>query len=411
MKRLWVVPLLGLGGGIVLCLATLGIDRAIGYGAIGQAVTGNPSAAQTVLQQIAQSVFTLASVVLSLTLVAVQVAMGQFSPRIVQALLNDHRSRVAMALFLGTFSYSMFALRVIDSQSSALPGLTILVGYLLGLASVGALLLYIQHTAQSLRVGGLIDFVGDETRRQLDQRYAVDERLRPRPEEGVVLAEGSGNVVTIDDARLVALAERADCVIELLPTMGEFVCQDAPLARIHGEAARIDRSELVAAIGLERERTHESDPAYGIRKLVDIAERAVAEPFDDPTTAVQALDRIHDCLRLLAHRAFPSGRHRDAHGEVRVIERVLTWDGFVRLAFDEIRLAGATSPQVARKLRSVLEDLLGIAPDERREPLQRQIGLLEAAVRDHYDADDDAAAAAGPDPLGLGAGRDVLVSG
>ena len=54
--------------------------------------------------------------------------------------------------------------------------------------------------------------------------------------------------------------------------------------------------------------------------LVDIAERSLSDgPFLDPTTAVQAIDRLHDCLRQLAPRPFPDGRYRDKNGEVRLV--------------------------------------------------------------------------------------------
>ena len=92
------------------------------------------------------------------------------------------------------------------------------------------------------------------------------------------------------------------------------------------------------------ERTHDDDPSYGIRKLVDIAERSIASsPFEDPSTTVMALHRLYDCLRILADRDIPPGRRCDADGQVRLTMRVLDWDGYVRLAFDEIRLAGAGS--------------------------------------------------------------------
>jgi hypothetical protein len=52
------------------------------------------------------------------------------------------------------------------------------------------------------------------------------------------------------------------------------------------------------------------------RKLVDIAVRSVA---DDPTTTVEALHRIHDCMRQLAWRPFPTGRHTDASGQLRLV--------------------------------------------------------------------------------------------
>jgi hypothetical protein len=113
-------------------------------------------------------------------------------------------------------------------------------------------------------------------------------------------------------------------------------------------------------------------------------------------------------LRRLAGREFPSGRHRDARSHVRLVERVMSWEGYVRLAFDELRLAGAGSPQVARRLRAALEDLRTVAPSERQPPLDRQLELLEAAVRRAYSDDEDLDAALVPDMQGIGAGPDVM---
>jgi uncharacterized membrane protein len=161
---------------------------------------------------------------------------------------------------------------------------------------------------------------------------------------------------------------------------------------------------------LSSERTHTSDPAYGFRKLVDIAERAISSPFGDPTTAVQAIDRLHDCLRQLAPRPIPTGEFRDAAGVVRLVVKALSWDGYVRLAFDELRLAGAPSPQVARRLRAALEDLRSIASPERHPALERQLGLLDAGIGRGYQDDEDRVTARVPDQQGIGSGPDVVVT-
>ena len=71
----------------------------------------------------------------------------------------------------------------------------------------------------------------------------------------------------------------------------------------------------------------------------------------------------------------PDGLLRDDDGTVRVTIPTLDWDAYVHLAFDEIRLAGATSPQIARRMRAALDDLLDIAPAARRPPLLRQLAL------------------------------------
>src|SRR4029079_2060653 len=119
----------------------------------------------------------------------------------------------------------------------------------------------------------------------------------------------------------------------------------APLFEVRGESAALHDDEVTDLVVLSLERTLEQDVAYGLRLLVDIAERSLSDsPFQDPTTAVQAIDRLHDCLRHLARRPFPTGEHRDAQGEVRLRVPVMGWDDYVHLAFDEIRIAGAGSP-------------------------------------------------------------------
>jgi uncharacterized membrane protein len=410
MNRIWVLPALLVVVGVVTALGLSEIDKAAGYDLVPASVVGTATTAQQVLSLVAGAVLNLATVVLSLTLVAVQLAMGQFSPRIVRALQEDRRNQAAIGVFLGTFAYAMLAMRRIDDQQNHVPGLTILVAYLLGLACLVGLLVYIHQVSQALRVGGIIDFVGDETRAQFERHFPTEVDAVP-PDDGapdldVVSAGSSGVVVQIDHDALVEAARAADTCIELVPMMGDFVPTCAPLARTGRGVALEDA--VRRHVRLADERTHEHDPAYGIRKLVDIAERASSEPFDDPTTTVQAIDRLHDCLRLLAGRRLPSGRYTDAAGVPRLLVRQLQWPGYVRLAFDEVRLVAAQNPQTARRLRAALLDVLSVAPGDRRPPLERQLRLLEAAVERQFDDDADADAAATPDVQGIGSGPDLV---
>jgi uncharacterized membrane protein len=166
---------------------------------------------------------------------------------------------------------------------------------------------------------------------------------------------------------------------------------------VGADAGRLHGVERLIAI--RDERTHEHDPAYGVRKLVDIGVRSAG---DDPTTTVQALHRIHDALRQLVRRPFPSGRYRDAEGRVRVTVPVRDWAYFVELAFEEIRVAGAGQLAVARRLRAALDDLLTIAGPERRAPVEEQLARLDRAVDDAYADERVARTAREADIEGLG---------
>jgi uncharacterized membrane protein len=387
----------------------LSIDKASGYRVVGHGVTGSAASVQTILTVAATALVTLTSVVLSLTLVAVQLAMGQFSPRIVRAILHDRRSQFAIGLFIGTFAYSMTVLREVNGKSAGggpVPGLAALVGYALILGAIVTLVLYMHHTAQSIRVGGIIGLVGDETRNEIERLYPLSEE--PEVDPSIVPAPEYGIVVKLHHRMLVAIATQADCVLEMVPAMGDFVPRGAPLFRVRGSLPEPYRTAVGLSVIVERERSHEFEPAFGIRKLVDIAERSIySGPFQDPTTSVQAINAIHDVLRRLAVREFPSGIRCDSSGRARLIERVMSWEGYVRLAFDELRLVGAGSPQVTRRMRAALEDLKAVAPLERWPPLDHQLRLLGAEVRRAFSSEADMRAALVPDMQGIGSGPDV----
>ena len=316
-SSLWFVPVMCVLAGVAISFGTIALDRAFEYHAIPQSLVGRPTSATAILNTIAVSMVSLAALVLTITMVVVQLAMGQFSPRIVQRILRDKPSQLAIGLFVATFVHAVLTIReVVDrgDGTGQVPGIAVATSYLLVLASIAALVIYVHHIGQSLRVSALIELVGNDTRKLVDRRYPDAGQPPPVDPEAprVVAARESGVVTMIGTHALVAEAERADCVLELVPALGGFVPAGGPLFIVHGDPDGLDENRLFAALSLKLEPTLDEDVAYGMRLLVDIAERSLSEsPFQDPTTAVQAIDRLHDILRQLARRPFPDGRVHD----------------------------------------------------------------------------------------------------
>jgi len=419
-SSMWLVPMVCLIAGLALAVGTLALDRMTDYQLVPSSLTGTPSDAQTILSSFATALVSLTTLVLTVTLVAVQLAMGQFSPRIVGALLTDRWSQLAIGLFGASFLVVVLTLREIrGSDTGTVPGASMVLSYVLMFASIVVLILFVHHAGQGLRVAGLIDLVGDRSREFIVREHG--ELPAVTGGAGEIVAERPGNVVRVDRLALVAAARQADCVLELVPVMGDFVVGGAPLFRVHpgrrsratadrDAAERLRASDVTRHVLLGSERIHTEDLAYGLRKLVDIAVRSIAQPFNDPTTTVQALHRLHDLLRQIARRPLPCGEHRDEDGVIRLVERTVSWDGYVRLAFDEVRLAGASEPQVTRKICAALVDLKSVAPPDRQEPLDRQLRLLSAAVRRSHEDEEDVVAALTPDTEGIGSGADVTAA-
>ena len=82
----------------------------------------------------------------------------------------------------------------------------------------------------------------------------------------------------------------------------------------------------------------------------------------------------------------------------------MDWEAFVHLAFDEIRQAGAGSPQVTRRLIEAISDLESVVPPDRRRALLRQRALLETAVNEVVADERDITFALEGDRQGIGVG-------
>jgi uncharacterized membrane protein len=410
-SSLWFVPVMCVLAGIVVSIGTIAIDRWFEFEVIPRWLTGGPDAAAAILETIAVSMVSLAALVLTITMVVVQLAMGQFSPRIVQTFLQDRPSQLAIGLFVATFAHAMLALREVQFDGDGqVPGVALAVGYVLVLTSIAMLVLYVHHIGQSLRVSALIELVGTDTRRLLDRFYPeqLDDAASPA---NVIAAPRSGVLVGVDRQRLLELATASNCVFHIVPALGEFVPAGAPLVRVDGEPTGLDEQAVTDALRSGLERTLDEDLAYGFRMLVDMAERSLSDsPFTDPTTAVQCLDRLHDGLRQLVTRQIPDGRLYDEDGHLRVTVPTMTWTAYVRLAFDEIRRAGADSPQVTRRLGAAIGDLLTVAPTERRPVLEQQLKLLRQTVTESSRPTPDIEFALQPDSQGIGVAAGAIDS-
>ncbi|GHG63173.1 DUF2254 domain-containing protein [Comamonas sp. JC664] len=380
---------------------------------------GGPEGARSVLSAVASSMLTFAGLVFSVTILVLQQASNQYSPRILRTFLRDRKSQVALGIFTGTFVYALLGLRTVRGTSehlgitSNVPSLSVWLAVMLALLCVGAFIFYIHHVAQSIRAVVILSRIHDETCETLERMYpegvgldAADEGHAGGPQgaPSLVLPHegGSGVLITVDEDQLMTHARRAGVTLAVVPMVGDFVPHGSALFEVWGDAGELDVKAVLGAVEFGRERTLQQDTAFGFRQLVDVAERALSAGINDPSTAVQAIDPLHDLLRRLVLRRFPSPHRLDEHGALRLVCPRPGFDDYVRLSLDEIREYGEGSIQVARRLRFLLEDLLRVAPDFRRGELLRQRALLDANVSRGFEDDRVAAEARREGPQGHG---------
>lgn len=216
----------------------------------------------------------LLGTVMAITMVVVQLAMAQFSPRIVQTFLQDKPSQNAIGLFVATFVQAMLSMREVQvsEDEPVVPGLSVVVAFVMVIVVIVVLVIYIHHIGRALRVSALIELVGSNTHSLTDDVY-------PDPFEGepteadphAITAENSGVLTMIGHQQLIDAARAADAVITVVPAFGQFVPGGAPLARLGGATADdVDVGEVRDALALGLERTLDQDVAFGVRMLVDM---------------------------------------------------------------------------------------------------------------------------------------------
>ena len=346
-------------------------------------VPGGPESARTALATIAASMVTFLGVVFSITMVVLQLASNRFSPRVLRTFLKDQVSQMTLGVFVATFTFSMAVLRAVPPAGSrTVPSLSIVVAFALVLASLITFVAYVNHMARAIRISRIAAAIGEETAGVIDGRYPREERdpgreprLPSRPSRSISATKG-GNLEAISEGRLAQVAADADVVLVVEPMLGQFVPRGAPLVHVYGEG-RLDDGRVLSEIDLGEERTLTQDPAFGFRQLVDIAERSLSPGTIDPTSAVQALDQLHDLLRDMAPRPLPAYRvTNDEEGTPRVVIPSMTWERYLDLAVDEIVLYGRGSLQVATRLREMLADLATVTSNGRRDAVRAKIAAL-----------------------------------
>ncbi len=387
----WFIPGGVVVGASAVALGLLELDARLVADSRNIGFTGGPESARALLSSIASSMLTLTALVFSVTIVVLQLASGQFSPRVLRTFLRDRRSQTTLGVFLATFLYALIVLRAVRGDGGTVdrfvPGISVGVSFALVVVSVAFFVQYIHNITTSIRVIEIIDRISKETAAAIERIHPADLQSGdggvsslPAP-KATICAATRGVVTSVNVDRLFRIAERADVCLAVVPRVGDFVATGMPLVDVHGdgdgEGEGVDDDAVRGAISLAKERQLDEDPAFGFRQLVDIAERTLSPGVNDPTTAVQCLDHLHDLLRRLAHRPLPPRVTRTSEQRVRVVLPRPTWEDYVALAVDEIRHWGAGSLQVHRRIGALLDDLAAAVAPERAAVVAGRRRLLE----------------------------------
>lgn len=346
----------------------------------------SPDSARVILTTIASATITVAGIVFSITLVSLQLAATQYSSRVLRGFLRDGFSKLVIGLVIGTFTYSLVVLAIIPEPSGS--GVAVTIAVLLAVVAVLAIIAFIDRTANSVQASQTIQRIARETRERIHELLPYPAGQAPAPsltetglpegESYTVRSTRDGWVQGVHEQTLAAAVD-ADSVIRVDVRVGTLVVDRTPLCTVwpvpeDGDAAAA-RARRAFTVG--RERSAWEDISFGLLQLIDVALRALTD--NDPTTAGDALGGIGGVLSDLLHRDLPP-RVRNLDGRRIYRPHDLAATAYVDLAFEQIRVAGASQPEVCIELLSALarlhEKLVASELSERTAPLRRQAQLV-----------------------------------
>ena len=405
-RPFWALPAAIALGAVALGLLLPLLDERLGEH-LPLLFAGGPGSARGLLSTIASAMISVTGLVFSITMVVLQLASSQFSPRLLGGFLSSRVTQVTLGVFTASFAYSLTVLRSVRSNGTQfVPQLSVSVAFLLVLASVALFLAFIHHITSSIQVSTLIEGLAGQTLDLVDDPPAPeDQRVASAagaeagmPEPGLPRGDvwweppDAAPVITLSStvdrrvvecvelSRLVAAARALDVVVVLRVAVGEVRHHGQPLADVVGATSERDVERLRRLFGFARERTMVQDPLFGVRQLVDIAERALSPGVNDPTTATQVVDALHGILRRAGTVPDRSPYLLDEDGAVRVVDRPVTFAALLDLAVDEIAHYGRETPPVQRRMTAMLDDLEATARPEFHPALGAKRAALTPAA-------------------------------
>ena len=406
---LWFVPALMVTFALVLAAAALALEPLPDWFPAGLVFGGSPEGARAVLSELAGATFTVVGLVFSLTLVVLQMASSQYTPRLLRTFLRDRRTQIVLGGMVASAVFDVAVLQSVrssvDDQEAFVPALAVSLALWFALGAVGLLIYYLHHITQHMRVDIIMLDIRKETLAQIEALPADRDRLpdqEPPPlsdDARSVPAQRDGYLQTSEPEVIARRAREAGIRVRLRPSIGDWVNRGTTLAWAWPDGSRpkvgLDRevaSDVVhAGLSLGTDRTEASDLTFGLRQLADMGVKAMSPGVNDPTTAVQAIEHLSGIVGRLAGHPLGADVANDDDGTPRVIAPRPVFAAHLALALDQLRVYGRKDPDVLVGLVHLLADLAELVADsaDRQREVSVQLDRIEAAV-DLDDAGDRA---------------------
>ena len=373
--NLWRIPLNLSLAALALFVVTLIPDILDAYGVIhipSWLTMGSIDDARAILSATMGAVATVLALIFSVALLVLSMVATLFGPRLLYRFLQDWVTQATIGMFMGTFIYVCLCFLVThqDARSRFVPQISLLTSWVLVVGSFAFLVYYSHRIATSIQNPDMIARVVDDLYPAVVKSHerAAGEGTGELPDDAAVLRRAeagatvpcpkSGYLQHLDHGALVAAARESGALVVFKFRPGQFVLRGEPLASIvpASEAHRLETA-IDRYVAFGRHRTLTQDSEFAIAQIVEIAIRALSPAVNDTFTGVACVDWLADALLVLSEKPPLEGNWYDTTGELRVWIPAVRIERLVKLAFDQIRQASATTPAVLIRQLDVIRRL------------------------------------------------------
>jgi uncharacterized membrane protein len=405
---LWFLPAVVVAAAVGVAAALIALEPAPSWVPGMVLFGGTPDGARTILSELAGATITVVGLVFSMTVVALQMASSQFTPRLLRTFLRDRGVQAVLSVMIASAVFDVIVLSTVRSSDgdveAFVPRLAVSAALLLAGAAVALLVYFLHHVTQSLRVDVIIRSISRQTVKQIGNadpgRDELPDQDPPDPpdEAFVVTARTGGYLQLVDEKVLADVCRRLGYRVRIRPILGEWVSAGTTLAWAWPDGGQEvgDREELRTrlhgGLHLGKDRTESADLGFGIRQLQDIALRALSTGVNDPSTAAIVTTQLSVILVELADRPLGASLLLDDDGQLRVAVPRPTFPAFLELVIGPIRRNATKELAVLQATVLLLTDVAERVADsvDRAASVEDQLDrLVEQA--DLHDATDRAA--------------------
>ncbi|WP_064092343.1 DUF2254 domain-containing protein [Rossellomorea aquimaris] len=356
-KSFWFIPVVFSLFSLILAIITFYFDSWLShndYPLFPKVLFSNFDLSTMIISTIASSIMTMTTITFSTIMVVLTTFLSQYSPRTLQNFINDRPTQRVLAIFVSGVVYCITLLILLRDESGQDLYISSAFAGIVAIVCLFVFVYFVHHVSNWVKVSNLIHNITIKTNKKIDTSYLFRkndvEKDEAPPElndaffEDIepiyISSKQTGYLQELDINGMIKKAAKDEAIIRMLKKPGEYLLEDTPVITVWTSNQEINKDSYLNFLIIGPDKEPIEDIELGIRKLVEIALRAISPAINDPNTAKNCIEEIGIILSKLAKHKLPSSYLSDENKVVRIILEQPTFVDYLYKSFYQLRHYG-----------------------------------------------------------------------